>query len=1183
MRFLVTALAAIVAIGGGPGQILPNAVALALQGEPETPAAQAESELDRLQRQTAEAKEREKVAIAARDRAPGAMEDLRQEPPAPVSEPDRKALPTPSLAELEASVNRAQGLLKAAKETATSLEGKSKSRSDRLMKIPGEIERLGVSIEGLKEELNGLPTAPENEESRALLESKVARSTADIGALEAEAAMYEAESELIQLRQDRAQARVSAASRAADLWTAWFNERRQASGDDAASAAEERLNSIVTRFPVLEPFAQPEREHLAMLVGKEGLISEIAAAREEVARLESQHAEIKTRMAAARTRLGLGGLTEGMGATLQRDFKWLPTPRALKAASRARNHRLSEVELQKLDLEDRRDALGDLEASADELLASLDLPEPAPESLREEAINLLGERRKVSTTVRNELSELHGEYIRQKVYAAGLSASAAEYRGIIEEHILWVRGMKALTFSEVVGLPKDVVSLASDHSLEAAGNRWVTAVTRSPLRTALVAALLIGLIAMRRTLKARREELGRLVRSYRTDKFWYTARALVQTALLSAPWPLVLGGTAWILSVPPGADGSPPDPALAALYVALAEVAVTWFVLRFVRGVASEKGIGVQHFRWSSASMALLRREIRWYLPIAVTFGFVTLYLDQLREPEWTNSIGRVAFVVWMVALFIFLRRLVHPASDLWSGTATEDRGLLWRSRGAWGVVLPMVPLGLVGLILAGYDYTALQFENRLRLSLATALALIFGHGLLLRWLFITRRRLAVSQALEAKARRERKAKKKDDTAESGGPAVDVDKVDIPAVDAQTRQLFKSALTLASFAAFYFIWASTLPALRAFDRVQLYPVMTILENEPDRGQDIAGLEAAALEASFTGSSSTGSSSTGSSSTGSSSTGTSSSGTSSAMPLPGMVPATGETANASSDQAAPANGIPASLTLADLLMAIIFGILTLVAARNLPALLELTVLQRLPMDGGARYAISTITRYVILLLGVSAVSGALGVGWQQIQFLAAALTFGLAFGLQEIFANFVSGLIILIERPVRVGDIVTVGGVEGRVTQLRMRATTILDWDRKESLIPNKQFITGNIVNWTLSDSVTRTVIPVGVAYGSDTASVRKILLQVAHESDLVLKDPEPTAIFLRFGDSTLDFQLRVFIENRDIWPEMINQLHTDIDKAFREAGIEIAFPQRDIHIRSNVEPRPEPRAEPRTD
>ena len=128
---------------------------------------------------------------------------------------------------------------------------------------------------------------------------------------------------------------------------------------------------------------------------------------------------------------------------------------------------------------------------------------------------------------------------------------------------------------------------------------------------------------------------------------------------------------------------------------------------------------------------------------------------------------------------------------------------------------------------------------------------------------------------------------------------------------------------------------------------------------------------------------------------------------------------------------------------------------------------MVILQRLSFDAGSRFAVTTVVRYVIVVVGVVVTFGQLGIGWSKVQWLVAAVTVGLGFGLQEIFANFVSGLIILFERPIRVGDIVTIGGFSGRVTQIRIRATTIRQWDRKELVVPNKEFITGQLINWSL--------------------------------------------------------------------------------------------------------------------
>ncbi len=255
-------------------------------------------------------------------------------------------------------------------------------------------------------------------------------------------------------------------------------------------------------------------------------------------------------------------------------------------------------------------------------------------------------------------------------------------------------------------------------------------------------------------------------------------------------------------------------------------------------------------------------------------------------------------------------------------------------------------------------------------------------------------------------------------------------------------------------------------------------------------------------------------------------------------------------------------------LSDLVFALITATATGVLVRHGPAILQIVLLSRLPIDPAARFAATTIVRYVIVIVGVAMSFNAIGIGWSRVQWLAAAITVGLGFGLQEIFANFVSGLIVLFERPVRIGDIVTVGGIDGTITRIRMRATTVTDFNRRELIVPNKEFITGQIVNWTLSDPVTRVVVPVGIAYGSDTRLARNLLLKTAKECPHVMDDPAPAALFKGFGNSTLDFELRVFIPNRDVWADMIHELHTRIDDEFRRAGIEIAFPQQDVHIRS---------------
>ena len=256
-----------------------------------------------------------------------------------------------------------------------------------------------------------------------------------------------------------------------------------------------------------------------------------------------------------------------------------------------------------------------------------------------------------------------------------------------------------------------------------------------------------------------------------------------------------------------------------------------------------------------------------------------------------------------------------------------------------------------------------------------------------------------------------------------------------------------------------------------------------------------------------------------------------------------------------------------VTLGDLIRAILVLVITIVAARNLPGLLDTFVLRRLPLDRGGRHAISTICRYILTTVGLLLTLKQVGVDWASLQWMVAAMTVGLGFGLQEIFANFVSGLIILLERPIRLGDFVTVNGETGFVTRIQFRATTITDLDRRELLVPNKKFITDELINWTLSDPITRLVLPVGVAYGSDTTVTHKLLVEAAEEHPIVLKEPGPSAVMTAFGDSTLNFELRVFIPRRDEFAQILHELNTSIDRKFRSANIEIAFPQCDINVR----------------
>jgi len=255
-----------------------------------------------------------------------------------------------------------------------------------------------------------------------------------------------------------------------------------------------------------------------------------------------------------------------------------------------------------------------------------------------------------------------------------------------------------------------------------------------------------------------------------------------------------------------------------------------------------------------------------------------------------------------------------------------------------------------------------------------------------------------------------------------------------------------------------------------------------------------------------------------------------------------------------------------VTLGDFILATIVIIVTIIASKGLPALLEFVLLQNKDFTIGDRYTATTLFRYIIVAVGGLLFFNILGANWSQIQWLVAALSVGIGFGLQEIVANFISGLIILFERPIRVGDTVTVGDTTGIVTRIQIRATTITNWERQELLVPNKAFITQELLNWTLSDQITRISIPVGIAYGSDVSKAMELLMETAHEQDDVLESPEASVIFTSFDDNSLKLILRVYISSVENRVNIITNLHKTINQKFNEACISIAFPQRDVHL-----------------
>ena len=692
------------------------------------------------------------------------------------------------------------------------------------------------------------------------------------------------------------------------------------------------------------------------------------------------------------------------------------------------------------------------------------------------------------------------------------------YESYIDERVLWIRSNRELFSSFDID---DSDTWAFDP------NRWTevwqqfrTDCRSNPLVYSIAALAFALLLYQKRQFRGELEEISQVAERGSCTKFSPTLRAALLTLLLASAWPGILCFVGWRLNV--SSNGSQFARAVAQ---ALLMVSCVYFPLELLRRVCRQHGLAESHFDWPSSTINVFRINLDWYTPLGLLIVFATSLLYASDPEHSLDTLERLGFVVGMVLLATLLRQVLNPTTGIFRKHLAEHPGG-WFDRlkniWYWGCVL--IPLSIAGMTVAGYYYTAQQLIWRCYASFVFVVAVQIIRALLQRLLIVRRRAISIAHARERRAAQAEISEQFGDTPQHGPDqflSLEELRPDVDANTAQTQRLIRTSLAAASLVGMWLIWVDVLPALRILDQ---WPVWTTSVAAGTMPSQVGGPAYALAQQNAMDNATT-------------------------TPLLAI-------------------GGEQTVTVADIGLAILIGVVTFVSARNIPGLMEMSVLQRLPLDKSIRYAITSVTSYAIVLLGTILAFHAISIGWSKIQWLATALTFGLAFGLQEIFANFVAGLILLFERPLRVGDVVTVDDVTGVVSRIRIRATTITNWDRKEYVIPNKEFITGRMLNWTLSDKTNRIVINVGIAYGSDVEKAKQLLLKTCQDHPLILDDPPTLVTFEGFGDNSLNLVVRTFLPNLDNRLPVIDDLHTAIDKSFRKAGIEIAFPQRDLRIRS---------------
>lgn len=1029
---------------------------------------------------------------------PAALRQLEKELAQPV--PDGPVIdPNLSLEELTRQLDAAHAALDAARNQRAESVARAEQGADRRASSAEEIAVASARLAQVKANLADPGSAkakdPKSraERWRTLAEKRFLEQ--HLAAMQADSQYTEASRELVRLLKQQSERAVLAAERRVAALEDLVNTRNAQLADEARRVADRQRQEAIHAHPALRAIADSNRELAAALA----YVSERSRYfADEKKRIEDRLGSVRKSFESARAKVAQVGLTDAVGLQLRNQRLQLPDVTEVK--HRLREHRkvMNRAQLHRLELED-------------ELLGTVDPDAPLRQRLQAYSFDSDEERDSVSAAVKAALAERISTFVLPLVKAydvffddilvplhdseQDMLTVTAQFSEFINERILWVQSTHALSLTDLVHLWDALFWVINPDSWLRLVSVLVDDAGNHPFIYLLMIVTAFALFRPRKW-KSVLTGLGELAETKFKARFQHTLLALIVTGLLALMWSTPLLFTSWRLAES-GADAF-----LSAMASALHRMGVLASVMIIMVYLVRPKGVAESHLRWSADVITRYRRDLRWFLTVVIPFAFIVSAMEAQPLAAYRESLGRVAFVIAMALSAWFVRNLFQPERGLLSGTINENpNGWVARLRYVWYPALVGVPLSFGGGALAGYQYTAIQLEQRMVDMAMLVFWIILLRDVTMRWLNLEQRRLALEQARKrfaalAKARSDAAADRKDETKSDAAPEIDsqIDEknIDIAAVSAQTQRLIHSSVGAAFFFGAIWVWYDVFPALRMFDQYVLWSDAT----------------------------------------------TGPGGVSEMNPI----------------------------TLADFLFGLgIFGVAMMIA-RNIPGVLEIAVLQHLPITPAGRYAVTTIVRYVITIIGIVAAFQALGVGWSKIQWLAAAISVGLGFGLQEIFANFISGLILLFGRSVRVGDIVTIGNVSGQVTHIQMRATTITDWDRKEHLIPNKTLVTGEVVNWSLSDTVLRLPIEVGVAYGSDMNKVTAILLAVARAHPRVLKIPEPTAFVTRFGDSTLNFVLRAYIAIPDDLFPVRHDLIVAIQREFDTTGIKIAFPQREVHV-----------------
>jgi potassium efflux system protein len=1077
------------------------------------------------------AQERENLAAKkaahakALESAPTQLEALRKE--AEAGQPEKPTEPQKALttAELTPILSQTEADADAAGKALEKLREEVARRKSRAGEIPKLVTAAKAKLDEIKVALETPPPQGEAVEltqaNRLFLLTRRSFRLQEVDTLDAEQKEYAGTSELLNLQIDRQTAKSSALSKQVTV----LRERLAAAGkkeaeEAAAKAAEEALRlkeAFWKSFPELSDIA--EANSLLAEAGKQ-LQARIAGANSELAGSEQQLEKLRTDFTAAKERVEAFELADvPLDKTIGDMLRGHRRQLASLVGTGDVGTRLGEItdaSLRELEHRDKRQEYSDVEELAALLVSKFEDSGRLADTSRKQEVadrvrDLIRARRDQHAAMSQEYKKLGDLLTKINLSDIAVRNESGDFSNYVEERVLWIRSSSWLSPWAIRGEAANLPKLADPLAWEKVAKRLGTNASNEPLVPFLYfLAILFVAFGRKRVCQVMETALAN-GQDRENTSLRPTFLALVCIGFRVALFPSVAWACAHILHF----HWSGNYGFVAGVSSALANAAVVGAVGSLMARLSMRGGLFQTHFSWTEARCTVLWRQLQWFVPLSV---FLTAWIGFVEVAGKFGEEARCGFILWMCAIATFNYKILHPLSISASGAAKVSHRFWLRF---FWMSMTALPVAFALCSLSGYHFTAIEMAWRGVMSVGLFLAVLLVRGIVLRWFYLERKRVALG-----------KLKLRQAQATADGPVPSslptdqsITNVNVTEIKEQTQSLTRVMVLMSILAGLWGIWSDITPALKILDKDALWYVES---PAPPEGES----------------------------------------------SPEALPKVGDPSKLTeAGSKAPMAGVPSlqPVTLANVLFALAVVVVTGILFRNLPGFLELMILKHMKLETGGAYAVTTLVQYIVVVVGTVYAFSSIGLTWEKVQWLAAAVTLGIGFGLQEIFANFVAGIILLFERPLRVGDVITVDGTSGTVSRMRIRATTITNWERQELIIPNKDLVTGRLTNWTLTDSTNRIYINVGVAYGSDVRRTREILFEILRDNPFVVEDPQPRVTFDLFGDSTLNFAIRAFLDKLDNRLEAIHTLHEAIDDRFKEAGIEIAFPQRDLHIRSGLE------------